>query len=166
MKKINQSIAGCVLMIGFAACSDSGTSANTTTTTSDTSTSTTSNTAATDNGTGNPAETSPRTPLSAQDSTFVMKAAMGGMMEVEAGNTAQQNAAHDRVKAYATMMVNDHSKANSELTALVGGRGITIPTSMPTDMQNHLEEMRKMKGKQFDNHYMSMMVNDHQKNNC
>ena len=100
MKKINQTIAGCVLMIGFAACSDSGTSANTTTTTSDTSTSTTSNTAATDNGTGNPAETSPRTPLSAQDSTFVMKAAMGGMMEVELGQLAEKNGSSPAVKNF------------------------------------------------------------------
>ena len=164
MKKINQTIAGFILLIGFAACSDSGTSANsTTTTTTDSNTTTSSNTAATDNGTGNPAETSPRTPLSAQDSTFVMKAAMGGMMEVESGNAALQNSTNDRVKAFATMMVNDHSKANSELTALVGGRGITIPTALPADMQKHIQEMQKMKGKQFDNHYMSMMVNDHQK---
>lgn len=161
MKKNNLTIAGFLLLIGFTAC-DSG-SNSTTTTTTDSSSNTTSNTASTDNGTGNANETSPKTPLSAQDSTFVMKAAMGGMMEVEAGNAAQQNAANDRVKAYGSMMVNDHSKANSELMALVGGRGITIPNALPADMQKHIEEMRKMTGKSFDNHYMSMMVNDHQK---
>jgi putative membrane protein len=114
MKKIKLTIAGFALLIGFASCSDSKTNTSTTTnSTTDTSTNTTSNTASTDNGTGNAAQTSPKTPLSAQDSTFVMKAAMGGMMEVEAGNTAQQNAANDRVKSFGTMMVNDHSKANS-----------------------------------------------------
>ena len=163
MKKINQTVAGFALLIGFAACSDSSTTANSTTTTTDSTTNTSSNTASSDNGTGNPAETSPRTPFSAQDSTFVMKAAIGGLMEVEAGNVAQQNSTNDRVKAFGTMMVNDHSKANSELTTLAGGRGVTIPTALPPDMQKHIEEMRKMKEKQFNNHYMSMMVNDHQK---
>jgi putative membrane protein len=169
MKKNNLTFAGLILLAGFTACNDSGTDTNATTTTNtttDSSTNTTSNTAtspSTDNGTGNPNQTSPRTPLSAQDSTFVMKAAMGGMMEVEAGNVAQQNGANDRVKGFATMMVNDHSKANSELMALAGGRGVTIPTTLPADMQKHMDAMRKMKGKAFDNHYMSMMVSDHQK---
>jgi putative membrane protein len=160
MKKINLTIAGAILLIGFTACNDSGTETDTsTTTTTDTITNTTSNTAAADSAT----QATPRTPLSAQDSTFVMKAAMGSMMEVEAGNAAQQNATNDRVKSFATMMVNDHSKANSELMALASGRGVTIPTAIPADKQKHMDEMRKMKGKQFDNHYMSMMVNDHQK---
>ena len=169
MKKNNLTFAGLILLAGITACNDSGTdttATTTTNTTTDSSTNTTSNTAtspSTDNGTGNPNQTSPRTPLSAQDSTFVMKAAMGGMMEVEAGNVAQQNGANDRVKGFATMMVNDHSKANSELMALTGGRGVTIPTTLPADMQKHMDEMRKMKGKAFDNHYMSMMVDDHKK---
>lgn len=164
MKKNLLAIACFSTAIVLTACSDSGTS---TTTTGDSTNNTSSNTASgandantTTTGT-NTAST--KTPLSAQDSTFVMKAAMGGMMEVEAGNVAQQNGMHDRVKAYATMMVNDHNKANSELMALVSGRGMTLPTALPPDMQNHMEEMRKMKGKAFDKHYMGMMVNDHQK---
>ncbi|HYC27314.1 MAG TPA: DUF4142 domain-containing protein, partial [Chitinophagaceae bacterium] len=107
--------------------------------------------------------TANRLPLSAEDSTFVMKAAIGGLMEVEAGNLAQQNATNERIKAFGTMMVNDHTKANSELMALASGRGVTLPTTLPPDMIKHMEEMRKMKGKAFDNHYMGMMVNDHQK---
>lgn len=146
-------------MIGFFACSDSGTD----TTTSDTTSTTTNNTASDNSNTSTTTSTANQTPLSMQDSTFVMKAAMGGMMEVEAGNVAQQNGMHERVKAFATMMINDHSKANSELMALASGRGMTVPTALPPDMQNHMEEMRKMKGKAFDNHYMNMMVNDHQK---
>ena len=161
MKKIHLTTAGLILLLGFTACNNPN--KETSTTTTDSNTTTTNNTAATtpDQGTANANTTSPKTPLNAQDSTFVMKAAMGGMMEVEAGNVAQQNATHDRVKSFATMMVNDHSKANSELMSLVAGRGITLPTALPADMQKHMEEMRKMKGKAFDNHYMSMMVKDH-----
>ena len=166
MKKMNSLIAGIVISAALTACSDTGTSTtnagdstNTGTNTSDNNASATTNT----NTTSTTTSTGNRMPLSAQDSTFVMKAAAGGLMEVEAGNVAQQTAMHDRVKAFGSMMVNDHTKANSELMALVAGRGMTVPTTLPPDMQQHMEELKKMKGKAFDNHYMNMMVNDHQK---
>lgn len=164
MKKNLLAIACITVSVGLTACSDSGTS---TSNTNDSSNASANNTAAgttTDaNNTTGSTSNAAKTPFSAQDSTFVMKAAMGGMMEVESGNVAQQNGMHDRVKAFATMMVNDHGKANNELMALASGRGVTLPTALPQDMQNHMEEMKKMKGKAFDKHYMGMMVNDHQK---
>lgn len=161
MKKMNLTIAGFILMAGFTACNgDSGTS--TTTTTDNTTVSSDSNNAATNN-TNNNTTTVNKLPLSTEDSAFVMKAAVGGMMEVEAGNLAQTNALHSRVKAFGMMMVNDHSKANAELMALTSARGITPPTTLPTDLQKHMDDMKKMKEKAFDKHYMDMMVNDHQK---
>ncbi|HEY0041861.1 MAG TPA: DUF4142 domain-containing protein [Flavisolibacter sp.] len=166
MKKMHLLVTGLVLSAALTACSDSGTSTTTTTTDSGSNTTTTGNTAGSTtnaNTNSNTTSSANRMPLSTQDSAFVMKAAMGGMMEVEAGNLSQQNAAHDRVKAFGAMMVNDHTKANSELMALVSGRGMSLPTALPADMQKHMQQMTKMKGKQFDNHYMSMMVNDHQK---
>jgi putative membrane protein len=100
------------------------------------------------------------TPLSKEDSSFVLEAATGGMMEVEAGNIAQQNAQDPRVKNFGSMMVTDHSAANNELKSLVSGR-VMIPDSLPADKRKHLESMRKMNGKAFDNHYKSMMLTDH-----
>ena len=102
------------------------------------------------------------TPLSKDDSAFAMEAAMGGMMEVEAGRIAQSNATHDSVKAFGAMMVNDHTKANQDLMTAVAGR-VTIPTALPADKQKHLDEMRKMTGKAFDQHYIKMMSEDHSK---
>jgi putative membrane protein len=102
-------------------------------------------------------------PLSKADSMFVMKAAAGGMMEVQGGNTAQQNAMSDRVKNYGAMLVADHSKANSELMALASARGLTPPADLPADMKKHLDMMAKMKGKSFDRQYISMMLTDHKK---
>ena len=162
MKKFHLTLAGFILLAGFTACNDSGTETSTTTTTTDSSNATVNQTG-TNNTTSTTTSTGNRMPFSAQDSTFVMKAAIGGMMEVEAGNLAQQNATNDRVKAFGTMMVNDHSKSNAELMAMANGRGVTLPTALPADMQKHLDEMKNMKGKAFDNHYMNMMVTDHQK---
>lgn len=102
-------------------------------------------------------------PLSKADSMFIMEAATGGMMEVEAGKIAQQNAASQRIKDFGTMMVTDHSRVNDELKSFASSRGITVPQALPAAMQKHLEAMKKMKGKAFDKHYVSMMTDDHKK---
>ncbi len=129
----------------------------TTTTTDSSSTTTSSPMDTTTTTTTTPVNT---TPLEKEDSSFVMEAAKGGMMEVEAGNVAQQNAANERVKAFGSMMVTDHSQANNELKSLVSGR-VMIPDSLPADTKQHIEAMKKMTGKSFDSHYVSMMLKDH-----
>ncbi len=173
MKKMNLAIAGLILMASFTACNgDSGTSSTTTTDNTSVTSSDSSNgnngamnSTPTDNNNTNSTTTATaaKMPFSKADSMFVMKAAMGGMMEVQSGTTAQQNAMSDRVKSFGTMLVNDHSKANSELMAIASGRGVTPPAELPADKKKHLDDMAKMKGKTFDSHFISMMLNDHKK---
>ncbi|MBD0278542.1 MAG: DUF4142 domain-containing protein [Flavisolibacter sp.] len=97
------------------------------------------------------------------DRDFVMKAASGGMMEVEAANLAMQNASSERVKGFASMMIRDHSQANNELKTLASRRNVTLPTSPMPEEQKHLDMLKGKTGKAFDQAYMSMMVRDHQK---
>ena len=89
--------------------------------------------------------------LSAQDKTFIMNAAKGGMMEVEWGKWAAQNAQNADVKKFGNQMVADHSKANNQLMGLAAKKGVKI-------------KAEKVKGKwTSDKDYMDMMVKDHQK---
>src|SRR5436190_8666989 len=88
--------------------------------------------------------------LSAADKNFMMNAAKGGMMEVEWGKLASQNAQNTDVKKFGNRMVTDHSKANSELMALAKEEGVSLPGA-------------KSPGKwKSDKNYMDMMVKDHQ----
>ena len=88
--------------------------------------------------------------LSAADKSFMMNAAKGGMMEVEMGKQAAQNAQNAGVKKFGNRMMTDHSKANSELMALAKEEGVTLPGA-------------KSPGKwKSDKDYMDMMVKDHQ----
>ncbi|HWY40483.1 MAG TPA: DUF4142 domain-containing protein [Chthoniobacterales bacterium] len=88
--------------------------------------------------------------LSAADKTFMMNAAKGGMMEVELGKQAAQNAQNADVKKFGNRMVTDHSKANSELMALAKEEGVALPGA-------------KSPGKwKSDKAYMDDMVKDHQ----
>src|SRR4028118_2065605 len=47
--------------------------------------------------------------LQENDTKFMMKAASGGMMEVELGQMAQQKAKNQKVKEFGAMMVRDHT---------------------------------------------------------
>nr|WP_199158637.1 DUF4142 domain-containing protein [Pedobacter sp. ASV2] len=95
--------------------------------------------------------------------TFLKKAAVGGIMEIEAAKIAQTNAKSQAVKDFAATMFQDHTKANTELKALAKEKKIITPDGLPADEQMHLNEMKKMKGDAFDKHYMDMMVTDHDK---
>jgi putative membrane protein len=157
MKKKLLSFAICLSAVAIWSCNNSGDTSSSGDSATGTTTDTMSNANTTNNTTVN------TTPLSKDDSMFVMEAAMGGMMEVQAGQLAQQNAESQRVKDFGGMMVTDHSKANDELKGLASSHGMMLPDSLPTNIRKHLDEMKSMKGKSFDRHYMSMMANDHKK---
>jgi putative membrane protein len=141
-----------IAVLALAACNDDETTSTSTTT--DTTTTVDTSTQAT---------TTPAAPLDSSDVDFIRKAAMGGKMEVDLGNIAQSNAANERVKAFGSMMVNDHGQANNELRQFAQGRNVMLSDSLDKKMQDHMTSMQKMTGKAFDKHYMGMMVDDHVK---
>ena len=103
------------------ACNDNdSTKTETSTTTSDTTTSGNLNTD-TSASVGQMNDTSAKMmsqPPDKDATDFVMKAASGGMMEVELGKVAQDKGKSQRVKDFGNMMVTDHSNANDELKSL------------------------------------------------
>ncbi|PWV51713.1 DUF4142 domain-containing protein [Chitinophaga sp. S165] len=102
-------------------------------------------------------------PVDKESSDFAVEAANGGMAEVKASTLAQEKATNQRVKDFAAMMVRDHSKANDELKGLAQSKNIALPDSVSGDAQDHYAKMTKMSAKDFDKHYIEMMVDDHQK---
>ena len=94
-------------------------------------------------------------PLSDKDKEFIQVAAKDGMMEVEMGKMGQKQAKNAEVKKFATRMVTDHSKANTQLKALAKKKGVTL------EAETH--KMDKMDDATFDKDYMDQMVKDHEK---
>ena len=161
MEKKYLSLALLAGILSLAACND-GT--DTTTSTSDSTNTTMDNTDMNDTSAMTNNMNTTAMSLEPMDKEFVMKAASGGMMEVEASQIAQQNAGHARVKAFADMMVQDHTNANNELKGFASSRGLMIPEdSLMAKHKSMLDEMRNMTGKAFDKHYIDMMMKDHNK---
>lgn len=96
-----------------------------------------------------------------ESADFAVKAASGGMMEVQLGDLAQTNAAGTRIKEFGNMMVRDHSKANDELKTLAATKNITLPDSVGEDHKKHIDDLKKKTGTEFDRAYIDMMVDDH-----
>ncbi|HEY0566322.1 MAG TPA: DUF4142 domain-containing protein [Terriglobales bacterium] len=109
------------------------------------------------------ASTSGKSAKPGADSKFVMKAAQGGMAEVELGNLAQSNGQSDAVKQFGKRMVDDHTKANDDLKQVAQQKNITLPTSPSAKDQATKARLSKLQGAAFDKAYMKDMVMDHTK---
>ena len=73
-----------------------------------------------------------------QEQEFAQKAAEGGLIEVQLGELAQQQAKDEQVILFGERMVQDHGRANEKL-------------------------MQQLLGAEFDEAYMDEMVEDHEK---
>jgi putative membrane protein len=97
------------------------------------------------------------------DATFMTKAAGDGMAEVELGRLATERAASGDVKSFAQMLVDDHSKANSELKGLAGQKNVSLPSDPPPPAKATYDRLSKLSGDAFDRAYSAEMVKDHEK---
>jgi putative membrane protein len=97
------------------------------------------------------------------DKKFIKKAVIGGMMEVDLGKYAQQNAASQSVKDFGKMMETDHSKAIDELKSIAQKNNFTIPDKMDEKHMDKVKNLKTQKGTDFDKAYMDMMVEDREK---
>jgi putative membrane protein len=97
-----------------------------------------------------------------ESTDFLVKAADGGMAEVNLGELAQQKASHDMVKSFGTMMVNDHTASNNQVKTLATQRNVTLPVTPGEANQKLMEDLMKKTGADFDRSYMRAMIDDHE----
>ncbi len=104
--------------------------------------------------------------VSEADKTFVMKAAQGGMTEVQLGQIAADKGTSPDVKSFGSQMVTDHGKANDELKAIAASKGITLPDKLDAKHQGMVDKMNGMSGAAFDKAYVDGMVAAHKKDDA
>jgi putative membrane protein len=95
------------------------------------------------------------------DAEWAVKAANGGMAEVELSKVAETKATNAKVKEFAAMMVKDHGGANAELMELAKKKNITLPTTVGEDKQKMLADLQTKNGADFDKAYVDAMVKEH-----
>jgi putative membrane protein len=96
------------------------------------------------------------------DKTFVKEAAVGGLTEVQLGKLAQEKGSSDAVKQYGQRLVDDHSKANDELKRVASEANMTVPDSIDSKHQAHIDKLSKLSGPQFDQAFIKDQIRDHE----
>ncbi|PJJ83106.1 DUF4142 domain-containing protein [Mucilaginibacter auburnensis] len=99
----------------------------------------------------------------AADTAFANKAAISGMAEVALGKMAAAKGVSAEVKNFGNMMVKDHSMANEELMGIAKNKNITLPTGLDAEHQAKSDSLSKLSGKAFDEGYIKVMKEGHNK---
>jgi len=93
---------------------------------------------------------------------FAMKAAEGSMFEIEAAKVALQKGQSKMVKDMAQMIQDDHKKASEELMPIAKAKNISLPVGLSNEKMEEVNKLAALSGKDFDEKYINMMVDDHE----
>ncbi|MHC8386892.1 DUF4142 domain-containing protein [Pseudomonas sp. MDT2-39-1] len=105
--------------------------------------------------------TSMGTAFAATSNDFVDNAAAGGIAEVETSKLALEKSSSADIKAFANMMITDHTKAYKELTALAKKNDIEVPDDT-TLVKQAKEKILDMRDESFDAAYANNQVKAHE----
>ena len=96
------------------------------------------------------------------DATFVRKAALSDMYEVETGKLAQQKAVSADVKSFASKMVEAHTQTANQLKSLLSSKaGLKPPAAMDSGHKALIAKLRAANGAAFDKLYAQQQAQGH-----
>jgi predicted outer membrane protein len=100
--------------------------------------------------------------LDKADEKMLKAMAQANIAEIEAGKLAQSKSQNDQVKSFAQQMIDDHSKALSDVQALAQQKGVTLPTEPDAKHKAMATKLESLSGDAFDKEYMAKAgVSDH-----
>ncbi len=102
----------------------------------------------------------PTISIAVEDRTFAIEAAEGGLTEVMLSKIALKKSKSEKVKSFATMMIDDHGAANKDLRTLCADKGIILRTNCVRCQAKH-DELDALEGDAFDKKYAELMLGDH-----
>jgi len=83
------------------------------------------------------------------------------MLEIQAGQLAQQQAQDPEARAYAQRMVQEHTRNSQKLMSLAQSKGIAPPRELTSKHQAMLDKLQRAQGAQFDEAYGKLMAASH-----
>ena len=101
--------------------------------------------------------------LNAADVKFVKHEAAAGGAVVKIAGLGVKKAENADIKAFAEMLVTDHTKANEELKALATTKGVEISDVIDPKHASAFQKLEKYSGAEFDKNFISDIVSAHKK---
>ena len=107
-------------------------------------------------------QTSAATLGSHDTGAFVDNLVQGNTYEIEAGKIAQQKSKSPGVKAFAKMMVTDHTALGNEMQPVIAKAGKTPPSDLDQRRKGFLDNLRTAAPADFDKTYIDQQVAAHE----
>lgn len=95
---------------------------------------------------------------------FVEAVAIAGLFEIQTSKLALERTQEIQIRAFAEMMVEDHTKIAGQLKhAVAEAKGeITLPTTLDAEHEAILQKLRAASGRDFDALYLQIQTTAHQ----
>jgi putative membrane protein len=101
--------------------------------------------------------------LAKTEKEFISDAIKGDDSEIAMGQLAVSKSGSDQVKAFGQTLIDDHSKAKIDASAVATNMGVSLPTEMSADVHAEMTKLQQLSGRDFDKEFVRVMVEDHQK---
>lgn len=102
-----------------------------------------------------------RNNVSNGDKDFVKDVSAANMAEIELGRLATERGTNAQVKKFGQMMIDDHTKAGDQLSAIANQHNIAMATELDDTHRDLRDKLSKLSGADFDREYIDAMVDGH-----
>jgi putative membrane protein len=96
-----------------------------------------------------------------QDGVFLNEVASAQKAEIALGRMATERAESEKTKEFGARMIEDHQKAEREVTQLAAEAAVQPPGRMPAVHTEKAQHIAQLTGKDFDRTYITYMLKDH-----
>jgi putative membrane protein len=97
-----------------------------------------------------------------QDKTFLKNSAEGNHDEIDLGHLALEKSKNEDVRMFAKKMIHDHFQLLENMKPFAMRWHVTVPDHKDADGDAKYAELKLLTGDEFDKHYITSMVADHQ----
>jgi putative membrane protein len=101
--------------------------------------------------------------LNAADVKFIKQEAAAGMAVVKTAGLGSQKTSREDIKAFAQMLVTDHTAANEQLAKLATSKGVETSTVINPKDAEHYQTLEKSSGTEFDKEFLAEIIRGHKK---
>jgi putative membrane protein len=108
-----------------------------------------------------PLSSTSMTQISSLDREFMRMAAHSDQFEIQSSQLALQKSSNPEVRAYAQMMIQEHTQSSQQLSQIAAQMGYTLPTEPSEFQQAVIEQLAQLSGAEFDRAYMEAQANGH-----
>jgi putative membrane protein len=97
-----------------------------------------------------------------QTNSFATAVANSDMLEIETSKVAQTKSANADVKAFAAMLVREHTATHAELKTWANTSGVTLPAAADDGTKLLIDNIKNADATGFDDKYLDTVIDAHE----